>query len=224
MCEANIKIAKMSDYSKAVIYKIYCKDITVLEFYIGSTHDEHDREIQHKSDCNNENSEKYNKKAYEFIRENGGWDKWKFEVIEEYPCDNDIQLKTRERYHYDLLKPVLNTNKPFITEEERKEYYAKYNSEYREEHTEYYAKYNAEYNVEHREEHKIRDAINYQKNKEKINEYCKNYKEKNREALECIAKQKHNCECGGKYTHQHRARHCDSKKHKKFIENQNQTM
>lgn len=29
----------MTDFSKAVIYSIYSKDKTVLEFYIGSAHD-----------------------------------------------------------------------------------------------------------------------------------------------------------------------------------------
>ena len=38
----------MTDFSKSVIYKLYCKDITVLEFYIGSTHDEIQRERHHK--------------------------------------------------------------------------------------------------------------------------------------------------------------------------------
>ena len=44
-----------------------------------------------------------------------------FEVIEEFPCENKIELVIRERYHFDLFKPVLNTNRPYITEEERKE-------------------------------------------------------------------------------------------------------
>ena len=46
----------MTDYSDSVVYKLGCKDTTVLENYIGSTHDEIKREQQHKSDCNNENS------------------------------------------------------------------------------------------------------------------------------------------------------------------------
>ena len=42
------------------------------------------------------------------------------------------------------------------------------------------------------------------------------YREYNKEKN----KQKHNCECGGKYTHKHKARHYDSKKHTQFIEKQ----
>ncbi len=65
----------MSDYSKAVVYKFHKDDLP--EIYIGSTHDEIKREQDHKSVCNNENSKEYNKKVYEFMRDNGG-----------YPCDN----------------------------------------------------------------------------------------------------------------------------------------
>ena len=111
----------MTDFSKAVIYGIYCKDITVLEIYIGSTHDKIEREREHNKKWNNENYPGYNYKVYQFIRANGGMDNWIFEVIQEYPCDNDIQLRIHERYHYDLLSPALNTYRPYITEEDRKE-------------------------------------------------------------------------------------------------------
>lgn len=32
-------------------------------------------------------------------------------------------------------------------------------------------------------------------------------------------KKKYICDCGGKYTYQHKARHCESQKHITFIEN-----
>ena len=102
----------MTDFSKAVIYGIYCKDKNILENYIGSTHDEKKREIRHKSRCNNENDECYNFKVYNFIRENGGWDKWKLEVIERFPCENEEQLVIRERYYYDKFNPALNSQRP----------------------------------------------------------------------------------------------------------------
>jgi hypothetical protein len=162
----------MSDYSKSVIYKLYCDDKN--EIYIGSTHDEKERKRDHKSKCNNENSDGYNYKVYIFIRANGGMDTWKFEVIQEFPCDNDIQLRIRERYYYDLLNPLLNSQRPFITEEELKE------------------------------EQRI---------------YMKKYNFDNREELNKRHNQKYTCECGIEYSYRHKARHCDSKKHKKFILN-----
>ena len=175
----------MSDFSKSVIYKLYCKDITVLEFYIGSTHDEIERERLHKGNCNNENSVKYNYKVYKFIRENGDWENWKFEVIEEFPCENKIELVIQEQYYYDLLTPSLNTKKPYIPEEEREE------------------------------EKRIRDAKYRKEKQEEIKIYRTKYKKDNREKIF----KKFMCECGIEYTHDHRARHCDSKRHKKFILN-----
>lgn len=87
----------MSDYSKAVIYKLHKDDMT--EIYIGSTSDKKERERLHKTDCNNENVEQYNYKVYKFIRENGDWDNWKFDVIEEFPCENKIELVIQEQSH-----------------------------------------------------------------------------------------------------------------------------
>ena len=75
-----------------------------LSIYIGSTHDENKREQEHKSNWNNENYKGYNLKVYIFIRDNGGYDNWIFEVIEEFPCENKIELVIRERYHFDLFK------------------------------------------------------------------------------------------------------------------------
>jgi len=122
----------MSDYSKSVIYKIYKEDTP--EFYIGSTNNEKQRKKDHKSDCNNEYGEKYNRKVYKFMRENGGYDNWKYEVLDIYPCDNKIQLVIREQYYYDLLKPLLNTYRPYISEEELKEENKNYCSKYHGEH------------------------------------------------------------------------------------------
>ena len=184
----------MSDYSKAVIYSISCKDKNVLEIYIGSTYDEKQRKKDHKSNCNNENCEEYNYKVYIFIRENGDWDNWTFDVIENFPCENKIELRIREQYHYDLLNPDLNTYRPYVSEEE------------------------------HKEEHIIRSAKRYKDNIEEIKIYRAKYYKDNREEIlkrnKQKNKQKHNCECGCKYTLQHKARHLDTNRHKKFLKNQ----
>jgi len=41
----------------------------------------------------------------------------------------------------------------------------------------------------------------------------KKYREKNAEKI----KQKHNCECGGKFTHNNKSEHLKSKKHQKYL-------
>ena len=208
----------MSDYSKAVIYKLYCKDITVLEIYIGSTHNEKKRKKTHKSACNNENSENYNLNVYEFMRENCGYDNWIFEVIENYPCENETQLRIRERYHYDLLNPALNTYRPYVSEEEMKEEKKEYYQDNIEELKEYQKKYHENYYHDNIEEIKEQNKEYYENNREKFAKNGANYREQNREKFN----QKYNCKCGGKYTYGDKARHCKSKRHKTFIEkNQN---
>jgi hypothetical protein len=227
----------MSDYLKGVIYKLHNDDIT--EIYIGSTADKKQRKKQHKSDCNNEYSEEYNRKVYKFIRNNGGWDNWKFEVIERFPCENEIQLRIRERYHYDLLKPELNMIRPFITKEELKKYQAKWRKEHKkvilknsakryqdnreeiqkqhainyQEHREERQKQHAINYQEHREERRKQHAINYKANQEEIRKRHAINREKNREKQN----QKHNCECGNEYRFCDKIRHCKSNKHIAFL-------
>ena len=41
------------DYSNTIIYKIYCIDKTITDFYIGHTTNVTKRKYYHKSSCNN---------------------------------------------------------------------------------------------------------------------------------------------------------------------------
>ena len=77
---------KPIDYSNTIIYKICCNDITITDCYVGHTTNFSQRKSQHKSSCNNENSEQYNSFVYKFIRENGGWDNWNMIEIERLSC------------------------------------------------------------------------------------------------------------------------------------------
>ena len=72
------------------------------------------------------------------------------------------------------------------------------------EHYEAHKQQIAEYHKEYYETNKEKIAEHYQKNKSKINQ------KKN---------EKHTCECGGKYTHNHRVRHFKSKKHADYLAN-----
>ena len=66
------------------IYKLIKKDaINDDMIYIGSTEDIKDRMSKHKHSCNNIKSHKNNYKVYKYIRDNGGWDEWKYEIIDE---------------------------------------------------------------------------------------------------------------------------------------------
>ena len=208
----------MSDYLKGVIYKLHKDDMT--EIYIGSTADEKHREECHKSNCNNENSDGYNLKIYIFIRENGGMDNWKFEVIERFPCENDIQLRIREQYYYDLFKPELNTYRPLRTEEDLKEYHRIYNEKYYQDNIEEMKEKMKKYYQDNIEEIKLYNAKYYLDNIDELKDYQENYRKENRKELATKQKQKHDCDCGGKYTRQNILQHLDTNKHKKFIKKQ----
>jgi len=66
------------------IYKLIKKDaINDDMIYIGSTEDINDRMSKHKHSCNNIKYRKYNYKVYKYIRDNGGWGEWKYEVVDE---------------------------------------------------------------------------------------------------------------------------------------------
>src|SRR3989338_6111731 len=95
---------KPIDYSKAVIYKICCRDPTIKDIYIGSTTDLRKRKNNHKSTCNNANKKAYGCYVYEFIRNNNGWENWDVVVVEECQnIKNNEQLHTRERHYIEQL-------------------------------------------------------------------------------------------------------------------------
>jgi len=100
------------------IYKLYCDGVD--EFYIGSSSDMKERKRFHKYDCKNPNLRKYNSKVYQYIRENKGFDKWKFEILETALFENKTALRVREQHYINLLKPSLNSQKAYITGEEKK--------------------------------------------------------------------------------------------------------
>ncbi len=126
------------DYSKTIIYKIVCNDLTVTDCYVGSTTDFKTRKCAHKNNCNNENGTKYDLKIYKMIRDNGGWSNWSMIQIELYPCKDSNEAHSRERYWYENLNAKLNTQMPNRT---GKEYISKYQDDHKEHLKEYKAKY-----------------------------------------------------------------------------------
>jgi len=124
------------DYSKTIIYKLVCNDLTVTDLYVGHTTNFTKRKGKHKHACCNENDRDYNFKVYQFIRENGGWENWNMIQIEEHCCNNRREAEARERYWYEQLKANLNTFYPARTFEEwvalNKAELKEYSKQYRE--------------------------------------------------------------------------------------------
>jgi len=103
------------------VYCIVSKDTSVQEVYVGSTDDLNKRIREHKHHTNNENNPKYNRKVYQFIRENGGFDNWKFIWLELFKTDDIIFLKQLEQIWMDTFPAelLLNSQKAYRTEEEK---------------------------------------------------------------------------------------------------------
>lgn len=98
-------------YNEFIIYKIYQPEILNL-IYIGSTTNFSQRKSNHKKNCHNRVSKKYKYPLYQYIRGCGGWNAFKMEIIEKYPCKNKIEGLQREKELIELFDAKLNTNIP----------------------------------------------------------------------------------------------------------------
>ena len=99
------------------VYKLFNPDYP--EFYVGSTNNMKNRKRQHKQSCTNPNSPKYNFKVYQYIRSNGGYDSWNYEILEYITTSiNKYELHDLERKAIEDMKPSLNIRLPNRTKEE----------------------------------------------------------------------------------------------------------
>ena len=177
---------KYSDYSNGKIYKIECGETG--RIYIGSTIQTLNKRLnQHKTD-----TKRLGKcVTKDFINPS-------ISLIEDYPCDTNTQLLTRERYYMENTD-CINTVRPIISKEERKEFAIQRSRIYS--------------NSEQRSN--VR-RIFYENNKEEILKKKKKYREDNKEKISERGKKKITCECGSTVRKQHLIRHKKSKKHIKL--------
>lgn len=165
------------DFSKSVIYRIVCRDLTIKDLYVGSTTNLTKRKLQHSSDCDNPNRIAYTYEVYAFIRANGGWKNWDIVMIEAFPCNNKDELHMRERYQIEKFGASLNMRLPIRTEAEEIKYKADWYAENRTRLREKGTLYSAAHTTEACE----RANLFYANNKDTINE---------------ARRQKIICECG----------------------------
>ena len=109
------------DFSRFVVYKLCCKDVSVKDEYVGGTTCKTKRKNDHKSICLNPKNKKHNIYVYQFIREHGGWENWDMIEVEAFPCKTSEQARTRERYWLETLGATLNLIRPIQTDEEHRE-------------------------------------------------------------------------------------------------------
>ena len=171
----------------AVIYKISCLDESIKESYVGSTINFRKRMIQHKSNCDNENSKEYNYPRYKFIRENGNWKNWNMNIIDSLTTTNKNEILKCERRYVEEQDHMLNK---FIPTRKKKEY--------KKDHKEDIAEYMKNY---------------FETNRKEIAEKKKQYHQDNREAICKRNNEKVQCErCGAFSTRHHLRRHQKTKK------------
>jgi hypothetical protein len=163
---------KKINYTASVFYKIVCRDITIIELYVGHTTNFRLRKSQHKSACNKEQSIKHNLRVYKFIRDNGGWENWDMIVIAKQSCVDELEARAIERNHIETLCATLNSNIPGRTI-----------SEYRELHKDKTFEANKKYYAENKEAILASQAEYYQLNREKIIETVKTYAENNKDKI-----------------------------------------
>ena len=100
------------DYSNTIFYKIYCRDANVKALYVGHTTNFVQRKHCHKQACNNEKNSNYNLKVYKYIRDNGGWNNWKMEIIGFHECHDHYEARKIEQNYFESLNAILNSIEP----------------------------------------------------------------------------------------------------------------
>ena len=119
-------------YHYSYIYKIVCLDPNIDDFYIGSTVNLNIRCQAHIKTGLNKKNLHYHYKLYTFIRDSGGYENWEMQVIKLYKCETKRELVKEEQKYIDELKPSLNTDNAYSTEEYNKEIKKKWQQDNRE--------------------------------------------------------------------------------------------
>lgn len=185
----------MVNYQNGKIYKIVCNDTG--KQYIGSTCKKYlsQRLANHKHPSNTSSSRE--------IIEGGNYS---MVLVELCPCNSKDELHKRERHFIETMECV-NQIIPSRTKkewcEDNKEHISKRDKKYYEANKERVLEQHKEY---------------YEANKERLMEQKKEYYEINKEKINQKKNEKHNCECGGKYTITHKSKHLKTKKHLKYLE------
>jgi gas vesicle protein len=231
-------------YEDTKIYKIYSHVGNMI--YIGSTTKQllSQRMAKHRSDY------KYWKSGRgSFINSFKMFDEYGpencfIELIEANPCINrDDKNKLEGKYIRELecvnkniagrtMKEYNEDNK-----EKKKEYNKQYFPKYYEQNKDKIKENAKQYIEDNKDKIKERVKQYYEDNKETIKEKKKQYGQDNKEIISERNKIYRNinatkikerrgeskiCECGLSYTHDHRARHLRTLKHKKYLESQNE--
>lgn len=236
----------MVNYGNGKIYKIVSSYTDMV--YIGSTTKKYlsQRMVKHRSDLNQWMKGKQGFISSISILLYGDA---KIILLEDYPCNSKDELTAREQHYIDLYSDVAVNCQNSSTGPDKKEYTKQYAKQYRKDNEKYYKQYFKQYYLENKEKYTQQQKQYYLDNQEKIKQYAKQYRKDNeehykqyfkqhyldnkenikqykqqyystnQEKIKQYRSQKFDCECGGKYTKNNKARHEKSPKHQNYINN-----
>lgn len=100
------------DYSNTIFYKLSCIDQTIYDMYVGYTTNFVQRKHSHKQRCLNNKNPNYNSNVYTTIRNCGGWENWKMDILAVHNCaDLSIARKITQKY-IEEYNATLNNAEP----------------------------------------------------------------------------------------------------------------
>ena len=167
----------MPDYSKGKIYKIFNIDEPE-KFYVGST----TMKLWHRLGGHKSLCKKSNRFFYQEVKKLC-WDKFKIELIENFPCNNRQELFAQEEKVRSQTNAYYNMCRAFVSEEQRKSVRAEYAKKYQKGHKKEIAKYKAQYDKIHREQIAQRKARYQQTHKEQIAQRKARYRQNHKEQI-----------------------------------------
>ena len=220
----------MVDYNKGKIYSI--RSAQTNKVYIGSTVEPLARRLSsHRYKFKQwKNGKHHYVSSFELLQ----YDDYYIELVENYPClckeelerhegqitraapnyvNKRIEGRTDAEYYVDNMEHIKQIQKQY-REDNKLDIQQKY-KQYQKDNAEKLSEQHKQYYVENKQQ--IQQYYKHwrEDNKLDIQRKQKQYREENKEKLG----QKHTCECGGKYTHQSKAKHIKTKKHTAFAVN-----
>lgn len=160
---------------------------------------------------------KFKEGSLQYHMNNLGIDKFKIILIENYPCDTKEELKKREQYFINEMKPAYNLMDAYLDDETRA--MKKKKCQYA------YHQKNKDKAKEYREKNKEKIAERYktysqtEKAKKSKAESNAIYKQNNKEKINARRNESYECSCGSTMRRDEKARHERSKKHQEYVNN-----
>lgn len=186
-------------FDDIIIYKLSCKNPSVLPFYIGSTTDLYCRMATHKHWSKNTKKQCY---LYKFIRDFGGYDNFKFDILAHHKNKTLKEKKDYEKQFIDMYKPQLN-----------KQVIGRTLKEYTKDNREKINRQNMMSHYKHLEKRRAYLRKRYHDNKDKYLPMMNETMKKNKKRYDINRKFKVNCLCGCQTNYSYRHNHRRGKQH-----------